>query len=174
MPLLHSQHLLERTLNVPGSVCLHQSQQFFCVSIASAMSALQASTRGLQVFMLPSNAVLDEATLAKIISSGHSRVPIYRRDNRCSLLTQSSCLLCQKHSKQLSQHVQHAKHVRQHAQHVQHAKHEKQRGSMCKHAKCTQHAKREKQPAQCLQHAKHVCVPSCGALLTQCQFHSTA
>ncbi|KAL3148860.1 hypothetical protein ABBQ32_001734 [Trebouxia sp. C0010 RCD-2024] len=35
-----------------------------------------------KVFMLPSNAVLDESTLGKIISSGHSRVPICRPDNR--------------------------------------------------------------------------------------------
>ena len=37
-----------------------------------------------QVFMLPSDAVLDEATLFKILDSGHSRVPIYRVGNRCA------------------------------------------------------------------------------------------
>lgn len=36
----------------------------------------------LQVFMLPSDAVLEESTLGKIISSGHSRVPIHHPDNR--------------------------------------------------------------------------------------------
>ena len=37
---------------------------------------------GVQVFMLPSDAVLEEMTLGRIISSGHSRVPIYLPDNR--------------------------------------------------------------------------------------------
>ncbi|KAL0054729.1 hypothetical protein WJX82_001540 [Trebouxia sp. C0006] len=35
-----------------------------------------------KVFMLPSDAVLEEATLGKIISSGHSRVPIHHPGNR--------------------------------------------------------------------------------------------
>ena len=35
-----------------------------------------------KVFMLPSDAVLEEHTLADIILSGHSRVPVHRPGNR--------------------------------------------------------------------------------------------
>ncbi len=43
--------------------------------------------------MLPSDAVLEEATLGKIISSGHSRVPIHQPGNRSD--SQSSIsMLC--------------------------------------------------------------------------------
>ena len=35
-----------------------------------------------QVFMLPSDTVLDDPALRRILSSGHSRVPVHAPDNR--------------------------------------------------------------------------------------------
>ena len=37
-----------------------------------------------KVFMLSSEAVLDEETLQSVLASGHSRIPVYERRNRCS------------------------------------------------------------------------------------------
>lgn len=36
----------------------------------------------LQVFMLPSDALLDAETMKKVLGSGHSRVPVHRPGNR--------------------------------------------------------------------------------------------
>lgn len=49
---------------------------------AFTLKKLTLQRLGVQVFMLPADAILEEATLGKIISSGHSRVPIYHPDNR--------------------------------------------------------------------------------------------
>ena len=43
--------------------------------------------------MLPADAVLEEVTLGKIISSGHSRVPIHQPGNRSVHDTSSSASL---------------------------------------------------------------------------------
>ena len=52
----------------------------------------------LQVFMLPSDALLDAETMKKVLGSGHSRVPVHRPGNRwppcaCSLLTTATFAL---------------------------------------------------------------------------------
>ena len=38
------------------------------------------------VFMLPMDAVLNEATLTAVLASGHSRIPVHQRGNRCEIL----------------------------------------------------------------------------------------
>ena len=70
-----------------------------------------AARVGVQVFMLPSDALLEETTLGKIISSGHSRVPIYHPDNRYIrfLFTLQSPLLLTPDTVLWLQHAKHAK-----------------------------------------------------------------
>jgi metal transporter CNNM len=49
----------------------------------SRKTAEAAMTPLNKVFMLSSEAVLDEATLQSVLASGHSRIPVYERRNRC-------------------------------------------------------------------------------------------
>ena len=41
----------------------------------------------MQVFMLPTDAVLDEQLLSRILASGHSRIPVHRPGARWALLS---------------------------------------------------------------------------------------
>lgn len=50
----------------------------------SRKTAEAAMTPLNKVFMLSSESVLDEATLQSVLASGHSRIPVYERRNRCS------------------------------------------------------------------------------------------
>ena len=43
----------------------------------------------LQTFMLSADAVLDEETVQRVLSSGHSRIPVYEGSNRCG---KAACL----------------------------------------------------------------------------------
>jgi Mg2+/Co2+ transporter CorC len=49
----------------------------------SRKTAEAAMTPLNKVFMLSSESVLDEATLQSVLASGHSRIPVYERRNRC-------------------------------------------------------------------------------------------
>ena len=50
------------------------------------LSRLKASAGNLmQVFMMPADRELNTATMRQILGSGHSRVPVHRPGNRCSL-----------------------------------------------------------------------------------------
>lgn len=50
----------------------------------SRKTAEAAMTPLNKVFMLSSEAVLDEETLQSVLASGHSRIPVYERRNRCT------------------------------------------------------------------------------------------
>ena len=50
-------------------------------SSAAAVLAINCSC-GLQVFMVPADAKLDEETMTKIYRSGHSRIPVHKVGRR--------------------------------------------------------------------------------------------
>ncbi len=52
----------------------------------SRKTAEAAMTPLNKVFMLSSEAALDEQTLQSVLASGHSRIPIYEGTNRCCRL----------------------------------------------------------------------------------------
>lgn len=43
----------------------------------------------LQTFMLSADAILDEETVQRVLTSGHSRIPVYEGSNRCG---KAACL----------------------------------------------------------------------------------
>lgn len=53
-----------------------------CQSIPPSQLKLTGGVLGLQVFMLSLDAVLDEGLLKKVLSCGHSRVPVHTPGNR--------------------------------------------------------------------------------------------
>jgi hypothetical protein len=51
--------------------------------VADVQSLLLLLLLVVQVFMLPSDRRLDEATLQEILVSGHSRIPLHEPGDRC-------------------------------------------------------------------------------------------
>ena len=77
--------------------CHHATEAIECclpsrrLTAFCSSEALCALDEILQVFMLPSDAILEEVTLSKIISSGHSRVPIHQPGNRSAYCCVTDC-----------------------------------------------------------------------------------
>ena len=80
----HALDLTSKTGHSPGA-CTPLDQAWPCPDwlVAAWYEAASAEWHmGMQVFMVPNDAVLDEETLLSIIRSEHSKIPVYEQGDR--------------------------------------------------------------------------------------------